>query len=91
MNDELNKKCKICGKKYHCDCGKYKTMQSWREHTDDINCYKIFTIINDYCNKNINANKANKLLQDCDLSDIENFNSWIIYLIKLINEESTND
>ncbi|MBU5332124.1 hypothetical protein KQI61_07925 [Anaerocolumna aminovalerica] len=78
--------CKICGAKYkYCStCKEFKTIESWRQHVDTINCYKIFMVIQDFSKHNIDKLEARKLLVKCDLSNSNNFFSWIQYQINRI-------
>jgi hypothetical protein len=75
MSEYLNHQCAICGEKYHfcIDCGNAKSFTPWRTIVDTIEHYKIYMVIRDYVNKNIDKVEAKKQLSQCNLSGLENF------------------
>ncbi|SHO53688.1 hypothetical protein [Anaerocolumna xylanovorans] len=76
--------CAICGAKYHfCSgCMNVKTYTPWRTIVDNVEHYKIFIILRDYNNKNIDKSTAKKQLQKCDLNGLENFVAEVKVLIE---------
>ena len=89
MSEHLNHQCSICGKKYHfcLDCGNAKSFTPWRTIVDTIEHYKIFIIIRDYVNKNINKSEAKLQLNKLDLSEIDIFVPEIKIVIEDILKE----
>ena len=89
MSEHLNHQCSICGKKYHfcLDCGNAKSFTPWRTIADTIEHYKIFIIIRDYVNKNINKSEAKLQLNKLDLSEIDIFVPEIKIVIEDILKE----
>lgn len=85
MSDYLNHECAICGEKYHfcLDCGNAKSFTPWRTIVDTMEHYKIYMIVRDYVNKNIDKLEANKQLNQCDLIGLESF----VLEVKLIITE----
>ena len=89
MSEHLNHQCSICGKKYHfcLDCGNAKSFTPWRTIVDTIEHYKIFIIIRNYVNKNINKSEAKLQLNKLDLSEIDIFVPEIKIVIEDILKE----
>jgi hypothetical protein len=85
MSEKYNHKCAICGNEnYFCaDCNNAKTFTPWRTIVDSIEHYKIFLIINDLTNKHIDIDTAKKMLNERDLSDLDNF---VPEIKKVIND-----
>lgn len=83
-------KCTICGKDYEvCNsCLQQKTFKPWRIVTDSIEHYKIYLVIHGYTISK-NKDEAKKELENCDLSDLENFNPEIKAVIKEIMATAT--
>ena len=93
MSEHLNHECAICGKKYHfcLDCGNAKSFTPWRTIVDSIEHYKIYMVIRDYVNKNINKTEAKLQLNKLDISDVGNFVPEIKAVIEdILKEESIN-
>ncbi|MEY8525142.1 hypothetical protein D7X98_18895 [bacterium 1XD8-76] len=65
MAQKMNAKCSICGTAYHvCStCKSTKTLTPWRTIADTIDCYKIFTVVKQYTNKEITKDKAKEMLE----------------------------
>ena len=87
--NNVNAWCSICGKGYRvCNtCLEQKTFKPWRTVTDSIEHYKIYLAIHGYT---VSGNKetAKSELQDCDLTDINNFKPEIKSVIKEIMADS---
>lgn len=85
MSEQFNHTCSICGEKYHfCkDCSDASNFTPWRTIVDSIEHYKIFIIINDYTNKNIDKAEAKKQLSERDLTGLDTF----VNEIKLVIED----
>lgn len=86
--NNINAYCTICGSGYHIcqSCMEQKTFKPWRTVTDTIEHYKIYAAIHAYTvTKDKNAAKAD--LDNCDLSELENFNPEIKSAIKEIMAE----
>ncbi len=84
--EKLDTQCKICGRLYHyCNnCREFKTIESWRQHADTMEHYKIFMTILDYTQYNESKDKVKEQLSNCDLSDSASYFPWIQYLINQI-------
>lgn len=82
-----NLKCDVCGTEYQCTtCKDFKTIDAWRLHADTPNCYKIYIIMNDACNKRITYKEAKELLLNCDLSEKDSFPIHVSsYLDEVLN------
>jgi transcription elongation factor Elf1 len=77
--------CNICGEEYECNCRqKLPNIEVWRKHTDTFNCYKIYTILNDYHEGEITKDDAKIHLNNCDLSKFDNFPLFIQNSINFI-------
>ncbi|MDF2885234.1 MAG: hypothetical protein K0R54_5806 [Clostridiaceae bacterium] len=90
---QSNRECKICGEPYYyCQsCQKLESFESWRLYGHDINCYKIFMILRDDFLKNTSREETISLLNNCDLSNLENFNDNIKTQIKdILSTKKTN-
>lgn len=89
MDNRINAHCSICGSGYHVcrSCAEQKTFKPWRSVTDTIEHYKIYMAIHGYT---ISKNKetAKHELQNCDLSELENFNPEIKSIISEIMSET---
>lgn len=86
--NNINAWCKICGRGYHvCNsCLEQKTIKPWRTITDTAEHFLIYTAIHGYTISK-DKEKAKKELQDCNLSDLENFKPEVKYVIKEIMAE----
>lgn len=87
--ENINAYCSICGQGYHiCNsCKEQKTFRPWRTVTDSIEHYKIYLAIHGYTlskNKEVAKNE----LENCDLSDLDEFKPEIRTIIKEILTES---
>ena len=85
MAKELNATCQICGKKYHMcrTCESHNgTWESWMQHTDTKDCFKIYTILYSHRLGEITDADAKNQLQKCDLSELETFKDNMKALIK---------
>ena len=90
MSEYLNHQCAICGEQYHfcIDCGNAKSFTPWRTIVDTMEHYKIYMIIHDFVNKNIDKIEAKKLLAQCDLFELEKFVPEIkAVIIEVLKEE----
>ena len=75
-----NATCIICGKEYHLciGCDRTKTnWKSWKMITDTENCYNIYKILNDYGYGKMSKDEARELLNQLDLSDVDNFREGV--------------
>lgn len=88
MSNNINAYCSICGKGYHvCNsCLEQRTFKPWRTVTESIEHYKIYLAIHDYTISG-DKQKAKKELENCDLSELENFIPEIRSVIKEILKE----
>ena len=88
-----NTTCIICGQKYHLciACERKKaTWKSWRRFVDNENCYEIYNILNSYKFNKITKLEAKEMLNDVDLSNLENFKEKVQNEIKdILTEEKT--
>jgi arsenate reductase-like glutaredoxin family protein len=74
MENNINAHCSICGNGYHlCLTCQGSKINPWRSIVDSVEHYKIFIVIRDYENKYIDKDEANKLLSQCDLTELDNF------------------
>lgn len=89
-----NKTCILCGKKYtFCNrCEEFDRLPRWMGIYCSDNCRKVFNILTDYNSGHVNKGDTLKKLQDCDLSDKDNYNKFnkgiINELFGVQNEES---
>ena len=91
MSKKNNAKCAICGRTYnYCpDCNNAKTFTPWRTIVDTVEHYKIYLIIRDYTNGDINISEAKNELKRLDLSDVDNFDVDVKNAInKIINHNT---
>lgn len=90
MSKEINHWCVVCGKGYHaCDsCDEIKSFTPWRSLTDNIEHFKIFTILKDYNNNLISKTEARELLSNADLSDKDSFKDSCKKLLEDIFKEN---
>ena len=72
---KLNKTCLVCNKQYHhCySCPTDLQHPSWMELFDKENCKNIFNILSRHGQKMIINEEAKELLNQCDLSQKDNF------------------
>lgn len=79
MAEYLNAKCSICGRKYHVcnDCAAAKSFTPWRKVACSVDCYRIFTVLNDYTNGRTDKEETKKLLSRYDLSGKDTFEANI--------------
>lgn len=74
MTAKINHWCVICGTGYHgCDSCDAVGIHSWKKHTDTLNHYQIYFIINDYTYGILNKKQAREKLYHCDLTGWEHF------------------
>ncbi len=87
-NNNINAYCSICGKGYKmCNsCVEQKSIKPWRTVTDTIEHYKIYLAIHGYTVSK-DKESAKKELEQCNLSELESFNSEIKSVIKEIMAE----
>ena len=85
MTKNINAYCEICGEGYYIckSCSDQVMFKPWKAVVDTIEHYKIFLVLYEY-KKNRNKKIAKKELENCNLSDMENFKSEIKSLIKEI-------
>lgn len=85
-------KCKICNREYDvCNtCESQKKLRPWRTVVDSVEHYKIYLALHGYT---ISKDKvrAKVALQNCDLSDLKNFNPEIKAVIKEIMAEPSKN
>lgn len=85
----INAYCSICGKGYHiCNsCKEQKTFTPWRSVVDSIEHYKVYLAIHGY---SISKNKevAKSELENCNLSDLDEFKPEIRTIIEEIISET---
>lgn len=83
-----NATCSICGKEYTVcqSCIEQKTFKPWRTVTDTIEHYKIYLAIHGYTISK-DKKQAKQELENCDLSELDNFNSEIKFVIKEIMKD----
>lgn len=86
--ENINAYCEICGKGYYVckSCSDQIMIKPWRTLVDTIEHYKIFLVVHEY-KKNKNKKKAKKELENCNLSDMENFKLEV----KMIIDEIVDD
>lgn len=72
---KINHWCVLCGTGYHsCDlCNSSTAFTPWRALTDTLEHFKIFMILKDYNNRQIDRKNARELLSAFDLSGRENY------------------
>lgn len=88
--NDKNATCIICGKKYHLciACERTKsTWKHWKMISDSENCYKIYKIVNDYNFNKITKDEAKKMIEKCDLTELETIKENVKKVIKEIMEE----
>ena len=81
-----NRTCIVCGKVYtYCpNCSSFERYPKWMNLFHDENCMKLFEIVSNY---NVGAStkeKAFEQLQECDITDLENFPETVKAPIKEI-------
>ena len=69
------RKCIVCGKEYeYCNrCSSHATMPTWMALYHDDNCRSIMNIATEYMAGNLAKADAKSQLNNCDLSNKENF------------------
>ena len=86
--NNINAHCSICGAGYtKCNsCAEQRSLKPWKSVTDSIEHYKIYLALHGYTlSKNKDA--AKQELNNCNLSDLENFKPEIKAVIKEIMAE----
>lgn len=89
MNKQLNATCSVCGKKYHMcsDCSEVKSFTPWRTVACSTECYKIYLVLSNFNNGFINKAETKEQLSNCNLSNLDLFESNIKELINNILKE----
>ena len=74
-----NRKCYLCGEHYnYCPtCSQDKMKPSWMAEFHEENCVKIFEICTRFNMKQMSKSEARAALSACDLSNKENFKSFV--------------
>ena len=74
-----NKTCLVCGTKYtYCSsCSQHASLPLWMNHFHNDNCRKIYNTVVGYNQETVSKEKAIEILSQCDISDVNNFNSNI--------------
>ena len=87
-DNRINAHCSICNRGYTvCNtCKKEKSFKPWRTVTDTIEHYKIYMAIHGYTVTN-DKEQAKADLQNCNLSDMEDFKPEIKSVIQEIISE----
>lgn len=85
-------KCKICNQEYEvCNtCESQKILRPWRTVVDSVEHYKIYLALHGYTISK-DKEQAKLALQNCNLSDLKNFNPEIKAAIKEIMTEPTKN
>lgn len=80
-----SRKCIVCGKEYeYCNrCNSHANMPTWMALYHDDNCRSIMNIATEYMAGNLTKADAKSQLDDCDLTNRNNFKESVI---KAINE-----
>lgn len=83
--------CIIDGKKYkYCPrCAEYINEPSWKMIYCSDNCKDIDIIVNEYSFDHLTKDEAKEKLENCDLSNIENFNDEIKDAVKSIISDTS--
>lgn len=85
MSKKIN--CIVCGKEYEtCNCS--KDLKTYKVITDNVNCYQIYLIVNDFVNEVITKEEAKKMLSKCDIKDYKKFKKPIVLSIDKILKEN---
>lgn len=81
--------CAICGQGYtHCEyCSGVKSYSPWRNIVDTIDHYKIFIIVKDYNEKNIDKEQAKLQLESVDITGWKNFKPEVVKILSEILAE----
>lgn len=93
MISKYERTCVVCGEKYeHCNhCGKFDKEPRWKQMFHDENCMDIFYAITDYNVKEKTKNECRAILEECDLTNKNNFVNPIKEKIEEIFAEETTD
>ena len=99
MMKKNNKTCICCQKKYtFClNCSDFDHLPRWMAIYHDENCKKISDVVSNYNFNHITKEQAREILDQCDLSNKENFNKMVketideIYINNLVDEVMSTD
>lgn len=74
-----SRECYLCGKKYsYCPtCSQDKMKPSWMTEFHEENCVKIFEICTRFNMQKMSKEEAKSALSSCDLTNKENFKSYV--------------
>ena len=83
------RKCYLCGEKYkYCNtCSTDRTKPSWMNEFHSESCKDIFDICTRFNMDMLTKEQAQKELAKCDLSNRENFKSYVQNDLEVIFEE----
>ena len=75
-----SRECYLCGCDYqYCStCSSYKTSPAWMSEFHSENCKNIFDICTRFNMQLMSKTEAQDALKSCDLSNKENFKSYVI-------------
>lgn len=84
-----NRECYLCGCDYqYCStCSSYKTSPAWMSEFHSENCKNIFDICTRFNMQLMSKSEAQDALNACDLSNKENFKSYVIRDLEVIFAE----
>lgn len=87
-----NKTCYLCGTRYkYCStCSQDRMKPSWMNEFHSESCKDIFDICTRFNMDMITKEQAQKELEKCDLSNKENFKSYVQKDLEVIFEDETD-
>lgn len=86
MANKNNCKCLLCKTEYYFCPTCNKTQPSWKRIYDSENCMIIFNTVGSYLAGSLTKEEAKARLQNCDFSDMKNYNEKISKAIKEITK-----
>lgn len=88
----INHWCAVCGKGYsYCDGCNSNSFKSWRTIVDTIDHYKVFLVVKQYAEKQIDKTEARKQLNTANIAGWENFKPQIVKTLKeILNDKDKN-
>lgn len=87
------RECYLCGHEYkYCQtCSQDKMKPAWMVEFHSENCKNIFDICTRFNLEMISKDEAQEALEQCDLSNVENFKSYVKTDIQNIFATEQND
>lgn len=84
-----NRECYLCGEKYnYCPtCSQDKMKPAWMSEFHSEDCMKIFDICTRFNMKLMSKSEAQENLKSCDLTNKENFKSYVQHDLEVIFAE----